>query len=106
QGVDPTKNQVLYGGGVEDQYLREFYELTGAPDAERPYRAIWSDDTPWQTRKFPGGGLQRQRNQRAGKGKVLVQRKPDQTGLTGDVWGLTPSAGVELLAEKNSKPVS
>ncbi|MBL0778301.1 AAA family ATPase [Streptomyces albidoflavus] len=99
QNVDPTTDQVPYGGGVEEQYLKDFYELPGAPDPHRPYRAIWSDDTPWQTRKFTGGGLQRQRGQRAGRGEVLIQRKPAQTGLPGDVWGLTPSAGADLLAE-------
>lgn len=104
QNVDPVTAQVPYGGGVEEQYLKDFYELPGAPDPHRPYRAIWSDDTPWQTRKFTGGGLQRQRGQRAGRGEVLVQRKPAQTGLPGDVWGLTPSAGAELLAE-TKKPV-
>lgn len=98
-GVDPTVTQVAYGGGVEEQYLRDFYELPGAPDPHRPYRAIWSDDTPWQTRKFTGGGLQRQRGSRAGRGEILIQRKPAQTGLPGDVWGLTPSAGADLLAE-------
>ena len=98
-GVDPTSTQVPYGGGVEEQYLKDFYELPGAPDPHRPYRAIWSDDTPWQTRKFTGGGLQRQRGSRAGRGEVLVQRKPAQTGLPSDVWGLTPSAGADLMAE-------
>ncbi|TDD54636.1 hypothetical protein E1286_05465 [Nonomuraea terrae] len=97
--VDPTTAQIPYGGGVEEQYLKDFFELPGAPDPHRPYRAIWSDDTPWQTRKFPGGGLQRQRGQRAGRGEVLIQRKPAQTGLPGDVWGLTPTAGADLLAE-------
>lgn len=104
QNVDPVTAQVPYSGGVEEQYLKDFYELPGAPDPHRPYRAIWSDDTPWQTRKFTGGGLQRQRGQRAGRGEVLIQRKPAQTGLPGDVWGLTPSAGAELLAE-TKKPV-
>lgn len=99
QNVDPTTAQVPYGGGVEDQYLEDYYDLPGAPDPHRPYRAIWSDDTPWQTRKFTGGGLQRQRGQRAGRGEVLIQRKPAQTGLPGDVWGLQPTAGAELLAE-------
>lgn len=104
QDVDPVTSQVPYGGGVEEQYLKDYFELPGAPDPHRPYRAIWSDDTPWQTRKFTGGGLQRQRGQRAGRGEVLIQRKPAQTGLSGDVWGLTPSAGAELLAE-TKKPV-
>lgn len=97
--VDPTTTQVPYGGGVEEQYLKDFYALPGAPDPHRPYRAIWSDDPPWQTRKFTGGGLQRQRGQRAGRGEVLIQRKPAQTGLSGDVWGLTPTAGADLLTE-------
>lgn len=104
QNVDPTVTQVPYGGGVEEQYLKDFYELPGAPDPHRPYRAIWSDDTPWQTRKFAGGGLQRQRGQRAGRGEVLIQRKRAQTGLPGDAWGLTPSAGAELL-EETKKPI-
>lgn len=104
-GVDPTTEVVPYGGGVEEQYLKDFYELHGAPDPNRPYRAIWAEDTPWQTRKFPGGGLQRQRGQRAGRGVVLIQRKPDETnGLTGDAWGLTPQAGAELLAE-TTRPI-
>ena len=104
QNVDPVTAQVPYGGGVEEQYLKDFYELPGAPDPHRPYRAIWSDDTPWQTRKFTGGGLQRQRGQRAGRGEVLIQRKPAQTGLPGDVWGLTPSAGAEMLAFPTAPP--
>ena len=36
----------------------------------RTTRTPLSKDTPWQTRKFTGGGLQRQRGQRAGRGKV------------------------------------
>jgi MoxR-like ATPase len=104
QGVDPVATQIPYGGGTEEQYLKDYYELPGAPDPVKPYRAIWSADTPWQTRKFPGGGLQRQRGQRAGKGVVLIQRKPAQTGLPSDVWGITPTAGTELLAETD-KPV-
>ncbi|MFI0352520.1 AAA family ATPase [Actinomadura sp. 9N407] len=102
--VDPTTAQVPYGGGVEEQYLKDFYALPGAPDPHRPYRAIWSNDPTWQTRKFAGGGLQRQRSQRANRGEVLIQRKRAQTGLSGDVWGLTPTAGADLLAE-TKKPV-
>ena len=40
QGADPTTTQVPYGGGVEEQYLKDFYELAGAPDPQKPYRAI------------------------------------------------------------------
>lgn len=102
QGVDPTATQVPYGGGVEEQYLRDYFELPGAPDPQRPHRAIWSTDTPWQTRKFTGGGLQRQRGHVAGRGEVLIQRKPAQTGLAGDVWGLTQAAGAELRTRSDS----
>lgn len=102
QGVDVTAAQVPYGGGVEEQYLKDYFELPGAPDPGRPYRAIWSTDPQWQTRKFTGGGLQRQRGHVAGRGEVLVQRKPAQTGLPGDIWGLTPAAGAELRTRSES----
>jgi MoxR-like ATPase len=105
RGVDPTIAQIPYGGGEEKQYLEEFYKLSGAPDPDRPYRAIWAEDHPWQTEKFAGGGLQRQRTSRSGRGKVLVQRKAEQIGKPRDEWGLTPSAGADLLAEKGMKPV-
>ncbi|PQP43854.1 hypothetical protein C6A88_23330 [Mycolicibacterium austroafricanum] len=105
QGVDPTTVQIPYGGPEEKQYLEEFYKLPGAPDADRPYRAVWAEDHPWQTEKFAGGGLQRQRTSRSGRGQVLVQRKAAQIGKPRDEWGLTPSAGAELLAENGIKPV-
>lgn len=104
-GVDPTAVQIPYGDGEETQYLEEFYKLPGAPDPDRPYRAIWAEDYPWQTEKFAGGGLQRQRTSRSGRGKVLIQRKAAQIGKSRDAWGLTPSAGAELRAEKGMKPV-
>ncbi|MFF5264240.1 AAA family ATPase [Actinomadura viridis] len=97
--VDPTAAQVPYGSSVEERYLKDYYVLPGAPDPHRPYRAIWSGNKPWQTRKFSSGGLQRQRSQRAARGEILIQRKPAQTGLSGDVWGLTPTAGADLLTE-------
>lgn len=105
QGVDPTSVQIPYGGREEKQYLEEFYKLPGAPDADRPYRAIWAEDYPWQTEKFAGGGLQRQRTSRSGRGQVLIQRKAAQIGKPRDEWGLTPNAGAELLAESGIKPV-
>lgn len=105
QGVDPTAVQIPYGGGDEKQYLEDFYKLSGAPDPDRPYRAIWAEDVPWQTEKFAGGGLQRQRTSRSGRGKVLVQRKADQIGKPRDEWGLTPTAGADLMSEPGMKKV-
>lgn len=101
QGIDPVAAQIDYGSRTEQQYLKDFFEVPGGPDSEKPYRAIWSADKPWQTRKFPGGGLQRQRGHVAGRGEILIQRKPAQTGFQGDVWGLTPTAGAELLQRTN-----
>ena len=106
QGVDPTTTQIPYGGPEEKRYLEEFYKLSGAPDPDRPYRAIWAEDFPWQTEKFAGGGLQRQRTMRSGRGKVLVQRKADpQKGQQRDRWGLTPTAGADLMSESGMKQV-
>ncbi len=97
-GVDVTTDQVAFGGGPGLALLNDYFRLPRPPEPDRPFRAIWSSArTPWQTTKFPGGGLQRQRTHAAARGEVLIQRKPDQTGLDHDVWGLAASAGVDLL---------
>lgn len=103
RGVDPTVSPIPYGSPEEKTYLEEFFKLPGGPEPDRPFRAIWAPKTPWQTEKFAGGGMQRQREKRSGQGRVLVQRKPSVTGRTRDEWGLTPTAGADLLSE-NAQP--
>jgi MoxR-like ATPase len=98
QNVDVSTAQVQFGLANERELLDDYFRLPRPPEPERPYRAIWASSTvPWQTLKFPGGGLQRQRTYCAAKGEVLVHRKPAQTGLAHDVWGLASSAGTDLL---------
>lgn len=104
QGVDVSASQVEFGLANERELLNDYYRLPRPPEADRPYRAIWASSTQgWQKEKFPGGGLQRQRTGVAAKGEVLIQRKPAQTGLAHDVWGLTQTAGADLL--ERSEPV-
>jgi len=104
QDVDVTVDQVAFGLANERELLNDYFRLPRPPESDRPYRAIWSTSTVgWQTEKFPGGGLQRQRTGVAAKGEVLIQRKPAQTGLDHDVWGLTKTAGADLI--KRTEPV-
>lgn len=94
-GKDPVTDGVPYGSTEESSLLSEFFTLPRPPDRDKPYRAPWSSDVPWQTKKYPGGGLQRLRTDAAGRGRILRQEK--LPGRTKDVWRLTPSAGAELL---------
>lgn len=100
-GVDPTVDSVAFGSTEESQLLQRFFSLPRPPKADRPYFAPWSKDPGWQSLKYPGGALQRQRNHLMNQGVVLVQSK---SGAGRDNWSLTPNAGAELLA-KQGQPV-
>ncbi len=96
-GVDPIDTGVPYGSTEETALLNDFFQLPRPPDPERPWRAPWSSQEPWQKRKYPGGGLQRLRTDAHGRGRVLHQTKKDVgAGRPRDVWNLTPTAGAEL----------
>lgn len=96
-GRNPTVG-VPFGSGEEGELLDQYFALPRPPDPDRPWRAIWSEQEPWQKRKYPGGSLQRRRTDASGRGRVLIQ-----TRVPGgrDNWRLTPTAGSELVAGIN-----
>jgi hypothetical protein len=96
-GGDPAAG-VPFGSADESALLDEYFTLPRAPDPDRPWRAIWSEQEPWQKRKYPGGSLQRLRTDTSGRGRVLIQTKVPGTR---DNWRLTPTAGSELIAGTN-----
>lgn len=97
-GVDPIVDGVPFGSTEEAALLNDYFTLPRPPDPDRPWRAPWSRQEPWQKRRYPGGGLQRLRGDASGKGRVLVQVKKDvAAGRPRDVWRLTPAAGSELM---------
>lgn len=98
-GVDPLTDGVPFGSTEETALLRDYFQLPRPPDPDRPYRAPWSAKQPWQTKKYPGGGLQRMRTDASARGRVLLQSKEARpTGRPLEVWRLTSSAGAELMA--------
>lgn len=96
-GVDVSSARVEFGSTEETELLRDFFLLPRPPEPDRPYFAPWSrtsDEVPsWQTKKYPGGGLQRQRTHLANQGLVFSQVKNPPHR---DSWGLTPTAGTDL----------
>lgn len=100
-GVDPTGGRVPFGSADESELLGDFFALPRPPEPDRPYFAPWSrssSDPSWQTKKYPGGGLQRQRNHLTNQGAVFIQTKSPGAR---DTWSLTPTAGTELLQRNN-----
>lgn len=100
-GQDPTSTAVPFGSTEESELLRQFFTLPRPPEPDRPYYAPWaksSKDPSWQTQKYPGGGLQRQRNHLTNQGVVFTQSKVTDSR---DTWSLTPHAGAELLARQD-----
>jgi len=93
-GGDPVAG-LPFGSSEESALLNQYFALPRAPDPDRPWRAIWSEQEPWQKRKYPGGGLQRLRTDTSGRGRVLIQTKVSGAR---DNWRLTPAAGSELVA--------
>jgi MoxR-like ATPase len=99
--VDTGGNPVaglLFGSSDESALLDQYFALPRPPDPDRPWRAIWSGQEPWQKRKYPGGTLQRRRTDASGSGRVLIQTKMPSPP---DKWRLTPTAGSELVAGIN-----
>jgi hypothetical protein len=88
-----------FGSTEESTLLDQYFALPRPPDPDRPWRAVWSEQEPWQKRKYPGGGLQRLRTDASGRGRVLIQTKVP--GVARDNWRLTPTAGAELVAGTN-----
>ena len=89
---------LLFGSSEESALLDQYFALPRPPDPDRPWRAIWSGQEPWQKRKYPGGTLQRRRTDASGRGRVLIQTKMPSPP---DRWRLTPTAGAELVAGIN-----
>ena len=92
---------VPFGSSEESALLDQYFALPRPPDPDRPWRAIWSEQEPWQKRKYPGGGLQRLRTDTSGRGRVLIQTKVPRGR---DNWRLTSTAGAELVAGR--KPLN
>jgi hypothetical protein len=105
QGLDPTGSPVPFGSKEESALLQDYFVLPRPPEADRPYFAPWSKsaDTSWQTKKYAGGGLQRQRNHLVNQGRVFVQHK-NQSPVR-DLWELNADAGKEMLGGDKQKPV-
>lgn len=100
---DPTSTAVPFRSTEELELLKEFFTLPRPPAPDRPFYAPWaksSKDASWQTAKYPGGGLQRQRNHLMNQGLVFVQNKVPGSHV--DTWSLTPHAGAELVSRPNS----
>lgn len=97
QSADPIAAAIPFGSTEEGELLRNYFVLPRPPKTDRPFFAPWakSTDTVWQTVKYPGGGLQRQRNHLMNQGKVFIQRKVP--GQSRDTWQLTPHAGAEMV---------
>ncbi len=98
-GGDPTAAPLPFGSTEERELLSEFFLLPRPPEPDRPFFAPWSASSKanWQTAKYAGGGLQRQRNHLMNQGLVFVQNKATVRGER-DTWSLRPHAGAELLA--------
>lgn len=102
RNVDPTATAVPFGSTEETALLNEHFTLPRPPDPDRPYFAPWavsSSDPSWQTTKYPGGGLQRQRNHLMNQGLVFEQNKVPNGR---DTWALRPQAGAELVAKTHA----
>lgn len=98
-GVDPVTDGVPFGSTEESALLTEFFQLPRPPDPDRPYRAPWSTQDPWQKKKYPGGVLQRMRTDASARGRVLLQSKAEgSAGRRRDTWRLTATAGAQLMA--------
>lgn len=97
-GVDPIANGLPFGSTEETALLDDYFRLPRPPSPDKPYRAPWSAQDPWQTKRYGGTGLQRLRREVNGMGRVLLQSKKDAAaGRLRDVWHLTATAGTDLL---------
>ncbi len=101
QGKDPLVG-LEFGSTEESKLLQTYFEVPRPPEPDRPWRAIWSANDPWQKKKYPGGVLQRLRTDASGRGRIMLQTKEAGPGAR-DTWRLTPTAGAELKA--TDKPV-
>ena len=97
--ADPITDGVQFGSTEETALLDDYFRLPRPPDPDRPWRAPWSNQEPWQKRRYPGGGLQRMRTDAHARGRVLQQSKRNAAaGRPRDVWRLTATAGADLMA--------
>ncbi|MCT2289141.1 AAA family ATPase [Corynebacterium sanguinis] len=95
QGVDITTTPVEFASTQEMRLLEDYFKLPRPPESERPYRAVWSSQFPWQTKRYGGTTLQRMRRDQAGKGRIFIQVIE---GKSRHRWGLLRTAGDELTA--------
>lgn len=93
QNIDVTTTTVEFGSAQETQLLEDFFKLPRPPERDRPYRAVWTTQSPWQKQKYPGGSLQRMRRDYAGKGRIFIQDAGEKSRHR---WGLLKTAGEEL----------
>jgi len=103
-GIDPTTAPVPFGSTEERELLEEHFMLPRPPEPDRPFFAPWSvtsEGPSWQTAKYAGGGLQRQRNHLMNQGLVFVQNKAGGRGQR-DTWSLRPHAGAEMLSKTDA----
>jgi hypothetical protein len=96
-GHNPVGQGVPFGSTQEVALLDDYFTLPRPPDPDRPWRAPWSTNEPWQKRKYPGGGLQRMWTDALARSRIFT-RAPNTTGAgPKDVWALTASAGYDIM---------
>ena len=85
-----------FGSTEETAFLDRYFKVSGAPDAQKPYRAIWEADK-WVNNLYPGRSLQRQRTDRARRG-VCLHQKPGPSRQ--DIWAVLPNAAADIELRK------
>jgi MoxR-like ATPase len=91
---------VPFGGRQEKSLLDAYFRVGGAPEPEKPYRAVWNQaNKAWVAERFAETSLQRQRRDRALAGLGFVQTDaPPNSGSTHN-WAIQSNAAAQLHFE-------
>lgn len=93
---DQAVKGTQFGSTQETAFLERYFKVSGAPDPQKPYRAIWETDQ-WVNNLYPGRSLQRQRTDRARRG-VCLHQKPGPSRQ--DIWSVLPNAASDIELRK------